>query len=125
MQGYADDPQVSFAAIGDAPCNDEFPIQIADFSAGAKMDSWISKLFHGGNGGGTGEESYELTALYYARYCQLAPGTRGVFFVSGDEHFYSTLRQQDVEKFLGPEAAAAVGGDLTAAQIFHELQAKP
>lgn len=120
---YAEDPHISFAAIGDAPCADEYPIQIADFSKGAAMDGWISKLFLEEGGGGTGEESYELTALYYSRFCEFThpdPKTRGVFFISGDESFYSVLKKADVVRHIGNVADA----DLPVAQIFHELQRK-
>mmetsp|Transcript_16622 Transcript_16622/g.48891 ORF Transcript_16622/g.48891 Transcript_16622/m.48891 type:complete len:407 (+) Transcript_16622:98-1318(+) len=126
MNAYADNPEVSFAAIGDAPCEDRFPIQVTDFLDGKgrgdkSMDGWISSLFLEEGGGGTGEESYELTALYYARMAKLAPGVRGLFFIMGDESFYSVLKRADVDRFIGP---GLVDGDVPVAHIFHELQSK-
>lgn len=86
------------------------------------MDGWISKLFLEEGGGGTGEESYELTALYYARFCEFTdPETRGVFFISGDESFYTTLRRSDVTRHIGP---GVIDADMPVSQIFHELQRK-
>ena len=117
----AEDPQISFAAIGDAPCDDQYPIQVGSFAAGAAMDGWISKLFLEEGGGGTGEESYELTALYYARFCEFTdPETRGVFFISGDESFYTTLRRSDVTRHIGP---GVIDADMPGSQIFHDSSA--
>ena len=59
MQGYLEDPAISFAAIGDAD-GDRAPLQVCDFASGTELDRWLTKVWLEEGGGGTGRESYEL-----------------------------------------------------------------
>jgi len=43
MQGYLQDPSVSFCAVGDI-ATDDAPLQITDFGQGKAIDELISKL---------------------------------------------------------------------------------
>src|SRR5215208_1491505 len=74
MQGYLEDPAVSFAAIGDAHSGDRMPLQVCDFASGTELDAWLTKIWLEEGGGGTGRESYELAAFFYARRTELAAG---------------------------------------------------
>lgn len=120
MCGYCPQPSLSFAAIGDAPYQDQAPIQVCSWGEGTGLDDWIKRLWLEEGGGGSGQESYELTAYYYAKYAKLPEGKRGVFFFTGDEHYYDVLRKQDVKKFIGDD----IPEDLAAPDVFKSLQEK-
>ena len=108
-----DDMEISFAAVGDAPHPDKYPLQVLPFAKGKDLKSSLEKLIHEGGGGGTGEESYELAALYYARNCEMPEAIRKpVCIFIGDEGIYSTISTSDAKTWarvddakLSPEAA--------------------
>jgi hypothetical protein len=91
---------MSLAAVGDI-LSDAAPIQIADFSIIRKLDDWLERIWLEGNGGGQAKESYEFTAWFYARRCELAQATQPFFLVTGDEGFRETLYKGDLERHFG------------------------
>lgn len=104
MQEYVEDAELSFAAIGDATDNDAAPIQICDFAQGSALDQWLKKLWLEEGGGGSGKESYELVAFYYAHHCNLTRldnGEKRIFFITGDEGYYPEVVQSQVQQHLG------------------------
>lgn len=121
IQNYLRKPAISFCAIGDAHANDQAPLQVADFAAGNALDDWLSDLWLEEGGGGTGQESYELAAYYYANRCNLSlpEGKKGIFFFTGDEGFYDTVDGGQVRSIIG-EATS----DLSSVEVFAELQKK-
>lgn len=120
MCDYCPEPTLSFAAIGDAPYEDKAPLQVCSWDSGTSLDDWIKKLWLEEGGGGSGEESYELAAYYYAKYCNMSPGRKGLFFFTGDEHFYDVLQKEVVKTHIGDDLEA----DLPASAIFAKLQDK-
>ncbi len=98
--GYLQDPEMSLAAVGDI-LSDAAPIQIADFSIIRKLDDWLERIWLEGNGGGQAKESYEFTAWFYARRCDLGSATQPFFLVTGDEGFRETLYKGDLERHFG------------------------
>eukprot|EP00658_Telonema_sp_P-2_P010193 TRINITY_DN1383_c0_g2_i1.p1 TRINITY_DN1383_c0_g2~~TRINITY_DN1383_c0_g2_i1.p1 ORF type:complete len:464 (+),score=155.45 TRINITY_DN1383_c0_g2_i1:149-1540(+) len=124
MQEYVHDLELSFAAIGDATDNDAAPIQICDFAKGADLDEWLKRLWLEEGGGGSGRESYELTAFYYAHHCSLdcldKDGKKGIFFITGDEGYYPEVVQSQVNNHVGDPIEC----NLPSAQIFERLQSK-
>jgi hypothetical protein len=110
MQGYLEDPAISFAAIGDASSGDRSPLQVCDFASGTELDQWLTKIWLEEGGGGTGRESYELAAFFYARRTELAAdGDRGFFFFTGDEGFYPEVSREQIAQHLAGEAGAQGG----------------
>jgi len=123
MKNYVSDPTISFAAIGDATCGDKAPIQIGQFESDIRLDAVLGNIWLEEGGGGTGQESYELTAYYYARHTELdcnKRGQKGFFFFVGDEGFYPQVAKDQIKAFIGDEVAA----DIDSAKIFAELQEK-
>lgn len=100
MQGYLEDPAISFAVVGDA-YSDQAPIQICDFEQGTALDEWLKKLWIEGNGGGQSKESYDLTAYYYANYCDLKNATLPFFFFIGDEGYYTKTEGGFINSHIG------------------------
>jgi hypothetical protein len=117
LKGYVPGVGVSFCAIGDATSGDKAPLQISQFEADNRLDEALSKIWIEEGGGGSGQESYELAAYYYARHTKLASldrGDKGYFFFLGDEGFYPKVSAEQVRRVLGhemPEARPVPVGD--------------
>jgi hypothetical protein len=122
-KGYVTDPQVLFAAIGDATC-DRAPLQVGQFESGVEMEGDLSKFFLEQGGGGQQTESYELFAFLGARKtaidCLEKRGKKGYCFIIGDEKPYSTVKRGEVDRIIG----GGLEGDIPVKQIFMELQEK-
>lgn len=119
---YVDEPGISFAAVGDADA-DRAPLQVGQFEADNRLDQVLGAMWIEEGGGGTGQESYELAAWYYAGTdcVQLRAGTApcGFFFFVGDEGFYPTV--------AGAHRAAVLGQPeetVSSAEAFAALQQK-
>ena len=121
MQNYLSDPSVSFCAVDDT--FDQAPLQVTDFGQGVQIDQLISKVFleSGGSGEEGAHEAYELSALFYARQCELKNAELPFFFITGDEHFYKFIKSDHVQKILGykPKHDKEL-----AVTVWHELRKK-
>lgn len=98
------DPQILFLAIGHA-VSDRAPLQIGQFESGEReMDTWLTRLFLEGGGGG-GHESYELAMYFAARHtamdCWEKRQRKGYFFVTGDEPPNEVVDKAHVKRLLG------------------------
>lgn len=112
------DVEISFAAIGDAYC-DSYPLQICDFKKGKALDDEIRKIYAEGGGGGTGHETYELAAKYYAHFCNMPNAKKGIFIFCGDEAFYENISRNHMKDLLG-----ITDSTLSAYDAFSELRSK-
>ena len=65
-QGWATDPQLLFAAVGDA-VSDRAPLQVGQFESGLEMDMWLTRIWLEA-GGGDSPESYALAHWFAARH---------------------------------------------------------
>lgn len=121
LAGAVTDPQLLFAAIGDAK-SDRAPIQIGQFESDDRMDGDLSRMWLEEGGGGTGEESYELFAYVMARKTVVdaidTRGQKGFCFITGDEAPYPIVSAEEVKRHIGDE----LDGDLPTPAIFAELQ---
>ena len=100
LQGYAQDPAISFCAFGDTS-SDKAPLQVSDFGQGSQIDQMISKLFLEGGGGANLHESYELVAYFYLTYCELINVQLSYFFITGDEYYYNEILSFVIEEVTG------------------------
>jgi hypothetical protein len=120
LQGYLPGAAISFAAVGDADA-DQAPVQISQWERDNRLDEALSKVWLEEGGGGTGQESYELTAYFYTRHTRIRineQGRKGYFFFIGDEGFYPQVSRRQVERYLGQK----IPRDVPSQQIFQELQ---
>jgi len=120
MQGYVEAPQISFAAIGDATSGDQAPLQVGDFASDNRLDEILSHFWLEEGGGGTGEESYELAAYFYARHVEApgaTPDNKGYLFFVGDEAPYAAVASDQIRALIGDEVTDAV----PTSQVFAEL----
>lgn len=111
-KGYLAGPQVMFGAIGDAANREAAPLQIGQFESGNEMDSALFNIYLEGNGGGSGEESYELAAYFLAKYaemdCLSKRGEKGYLFIVGDERPYPVVEPSLVESYIGDKLAGPI-----------------
>lgn len=120
---YVTDPTISFSAVGDATAGDIAPFQVGQFEADARLDKVLTSVWPELGGGGTGQESYQLAAYYYARHTDMdivGSGRKGYLFFLGDEGFYPEVDKDEVLKVFGDKISA----NIPSAQIFRELQEK-
>ncbi len=116
------DPQIMWAAIGDAN-TDKAPLQIGQFESDRRIDDQLGKIWMEEGGGGSGEESYELVAYALARKTELdatARGKKGFVFFTADEAPYPVVSRDFVKSYLGD----TLPSDIPSEEIFRELQRK-
>lgn len=114
-----DDMEISFAVVGDG-YSDKYPLQVRPFAKGVDMKAQLEKLILEGNGGGTGEESYELGALYYANNCRMPEAIRKpICIFIGDEGIYSTVSETQAATWARVDEKK-----LTPAAVFKKLTEK-
>ncbi len=118
-RGYLEEPELSLSVVGDV-VGDEAPIQIGDFTSLRKMDNWLERLWLEGNGGGQAVESYEFTAYFYARMCDMPNAEVPIFIFTGDEGFREKISANEQREYFGPGEYQ----DVTAKEIFAELLKK-
>jgi hypothetical protein len=123
LHGYVEGPGISFAAVGDATC-DRAPLQASQFEADNRLDDAVARTWIEEGGGGTGQESYELAAYFYARTktvrLDAGIGKKGYFFFVGDEGFYPSLDRSQVRRVIGDDVADGI----PSAAVFRMLQEK-
>ena len=119
VKRYMPEVEISFAAVGDA-YSDSYPIQIRDFGKDKDLDAKVNSLYPEGGGGGSGRESYELTALFYNKNCEMPKAKKPIFIFAGDEGFYENLDASTIEKYLGGSEAKNFDGK----KIMKELASK-
>jgi hypothetical protein len=109
--GYVKDPQVLFAAIGDA-YSDHAPLQVGQFESGIEMEDDISRFYLEGNGGGQNTESYELAFYFAARRTSTDAWEKrqrkGYLFMTGDEHPYPAASREIINRVFGTSEEADI-----------------
>ena len=120
---YVTDPQILFAAVGDATC-DRVPLQVGQFESDNRMDQNLENLILEGGGGGQKTESYELMLYVAARHtamdCIEKHGRKGYLFVIGDEMAYPYVYRKLVKQLTGNDPER----DIPLAEIVEEVKKK-
>jgi len=110
-QGVLPDPQILFGAVGDV-FSDRAPLQVGQFESDLTMDTWLTKIFLEGNGGGQNRESYEVAMWWLATHtsidCLEKRGKKGYAFFIGDEGYYNAVDRQAVKGFIGEDIEADI-----------------
>ncbi|MEL6345841.1 MAG: hypothetical protein AAFV53_22210 [Myxococcota bacterium] len=127
-RGYVTDPQLLFAAVGDAVV-DNAPLQIGQFESGLEMDMWLTRIWLE-NGGGDAPESYLLPHWFAAHHTAVDSWEKrqkkGYLFSIGDAS-NKPLDNAQIDRVFGYRPAEAVQDraviDAAAAQweMFHIL----
>lgn len=109
MQKGIADPALLFMGIGDHEC-DQAPLQVGQFESGdLELDTWLTRTWPEGGGGGNAGESY-LLAWYFAANHTVTDawekrGEKGFLFTVGDEPTLKSL-PKNVLKSLMEESSA-------------------
>ncbi|MBI2672917.1 hypothetical protein HYX19_01535 [Candidatus Woesearchaeota archaeon] len=119
LKNYLDDPEVSFAAIGDA-YSDDYPLQVQKFSSGKDLVARLKALIIEGRGGSQTRESYDLAALYYANNVEMPKATKPIFIFIGDEGLYETVDKDQAKDI----AHVALEKRLSSKQAIEALKQK-
>lgn len=106
-KGYCEDPQILVGGIGDAAWREIAPLQVSQFESDNRIDEALRAIYLEGNGGGGGEESYELAMWFLANFVRLDSldkrGKKGYLFIIGDETYRPALNPVEVRKYVGEE----------------------
>ncbi len=105
-QKYIPHPQILFAAVGDATC-DQIPLQVGQFESDNRMDQNLENMVLEGGGGAQNTESYELM-MYLAARNTVSDAwekrrRKGYLFLIGDEMAYPRVSRAHIHK-LDPQA---------------------
>jgi hypothetical protein len=104
---YVSDPQIMFAAVGDAN-SDAVPLQVGQFESDNRMDENLENMILEGGGGPGKTESYELMLYIAARHtatdCWQKRRRKGYLFIIGDEMAYPAVKGEVVKRTLGYDA---------------------
>lgn len=123
LQNYVPHPVLSLAVVGDMTDKDKFPFQVSQFEADNRLDTAMEQFIIEKGGGGSGFESYELAAWFYAMRSELDAnkrGEKGFCFFFGDERFYEMVIAKQIKELFGDDLPA----DFDSASVFKELQEK-
>ena len=98
------DPQVLFLAVGDTEY-DRYPLQVGQFECGdVELDTWLTRTYMEGGGGGNDGESY-LLAWYFAANHTVIDSfekrkQKGFIFTIGDEPCLKTLPKNVITELM-------------------------
>ena len=110
------DPQIMFAAIGDAEY-DHAPLQVTQFESDIRIAEQLVSAYFEGGGGGNGGESYILAWYFAAFHTKLdsidKKNKKGFIFTIGDEAPLMTLTKEQIKEFIGDD----VERDYTAEEL--------
>lgn len=115
-----EDFEICFMAIGDAYCNEKYPLQVRPFAKGLDLKARLTELVIEGGGGGQTTETYELAALFAAEKVQIPKAVKPIMIFIGDEQCYDTISPDHAEKLLGMKLEKT----LTTEAVFKKLKEK-
>ena len=118
-----EDPQIMFAAFGDAEC-DRCPLQVTQFESDIRIAEQLNDIYFERGGGGNGGESYALPWYFAARHTKIDSfdkhGKKGFIFTVGDECCLPVLTKAQIKNFIGDDIEA----NITAEEILTEVSRK-
>lgn len=127
-QRWVVDPQLLFAAVGDA-VSDRAPLQIGQFESGLEMDMWLTRLWLEG-GGGDAPESYLLAHWFAAHHTATDAWEKrqkkGYLFSIGDAA-NKPLSASQIERVFGKptqhptDSASVIAAAAERYELFHVL----
>lgn len=113
------DPQIMFAAIGDAVA-DSAPLQVTQFESDIRIAEQLLELWLE-NGGGDAPEDYELLWYFVCKHTEIDSfkkrNKKGFCFTIGDANCHTELRATSIKKIFDDRID---GDSLESKQIFKE-----
>lgn len=96
-----EDFEICFMAIGDAYCDEKYPLQVRPFAKGTELKDRLAELVIEGGGGGQTTETYELAALFAAERIKIPNAIKPIMIFIGDEQCYDTINSEHAENLIG------------------------
>ena len=101
------DPQILFAAVGDA-VYDDYPLQVTQFESDIRIAKQLTEVYFERGGGGNGFESYPLIWYFAANHTKcdnyLKRNKKGFIFTFGDDSYPEKLTQKEIKEIFGDDA---------------------
>lgn len=101
------DPQILFAAVGDA-VYDDYPLQVTQFESDIRIAKQLTEVYFERGGGGNGFESYPLIWYFAANHTKcdnyLKRNKKGFIFTFGDDGYSEKLTQKEIKEIFGDDA---------------------
>lgn len=100
------DPQILFAAVGDA-VYDDYPLQITQFESDIRIAKQLTEVYFERGGGGNGFESYPLIWYFAANHTKcdnyLKRNKKGFIFTFGDDGYPTKLTKKEIKEIFGDD----------------------
>ena len=100
------DPQILFAAVGDA-VYDDYPLQVTQFESDIRIAKQLTEVYFERGGGGNGFESYPLIRYFAANHTKcdnyLKRNKKGFIFTFGDDGYPSKLTKREIKEIFGDD----------------------
>ncbi|MEK7090022.1 MAG: hypothetical protein AAB930_00340, partial [Patescibacteria group bacterium] len=106
--------------FGDAINLEDYPLQVRPFTKGTELAKSLKELVLEGKGGGSTQESSELSALYYARNVEMPNAVHPLFIFISDESPYDYIDQDQA----GSIAHVKLEKKTSTKLVFEELKQK-
>ena len=101
------DPQILFAAVGDA-VYDDYPLQVTQFESDIRIAKQLTEVYFERGGGGNGFESYPLIWYFAANHTKcdnyLKRNKKGFIFTFGDDGYPEKLTKKEIKEIFGDDA---------------------
>ena len=109
-----EDPQLMFAAVGDADAN-AAPLQVTQFESDIRIAEQLMELWIEG-GGGDAPEDYQLLWYFVAKHTDIDSfklrGKKGFCFTIGDAGFHDRLTSRQIERIFKDQSKDISSKDL-------------
>lgn len=118
-----EDPQIMFAAVGDA-VYDSAPLQVTQFESDVRIAEQLTSLWFEQGGGGNGFESYPLVWYFAANHTSTDAdekhGKKGVIITMGDDGYPEALTAAQIKSVFGDEVTEGI----TTKELLNQVRRK-
>lgn len=119
------DPQILFAAVGDA-VYDDYPLQVTQFESDIRIAKQLTDVYFERGGGGNGFESYPLIWYFAANHTKcdnyLKRNKKGFIFTFGDDGYPTKLTKKEIKEIFGDDAEKDIPIDEILTQVNRQFE---
>lgn len=119
------DPQILFAAVGDA-VYDDYPLQVTQFESDIRIAKQLTDVYFERGGGGNGFESYPLIWYFAANHTKcdnyLKRNKKGFIFTFGDDGYPEKLTKEEIKEIFGDDAERDISIEEVLTQVNRQFE---